>query len=160
MPNLEEILPELNNAKYFSKIDLLEGYDQIELDLSSRHVTAFITHGGEFQLKRSVYGAKPAFESFQKILKQTIAWRPGTRSISDDILIWSSSIDELKERLNKFIDTKKQKNQTGKTDLNQKAKNKQYIDQKRRAKEIALEKGDVVYWQRICTKEAKYSQIS
>ena len=66
----------------------------------------------------------------------------------------------MKERLNKFIDTKKQKNQTGKTDLNQKAKNKQYIDQKRRAKEIALEKGDVVYWQRICTKEAKYSQIS
>ena len=46
MPNLEEILPELNNAKYFSKIDLREGYDQIELDLSSRHVIAFITRGG------------------------------------------------------------------------------------------------------------------
>ena len=43
-----------------------------------------------------------------------------------------------------FLDTKKQKNQTDKVDLNRKAKNKQYIDQKRHAKEIELEKGDVV----------------
>ena len=31
-----------------------------------------------------------------------------------------------------------------KTDLNRKASNQQYIDQKRRAKEVELEKGDVV----------------
>ena len=71
IPKLEKILPELNNAKYFSKIDLQEGYHQIKLDLSSRHVTAFITHEGTFQSKRLVYGAKPAFENFQKDIEQT-----------------------------------------------------------------------------------------
>ena len=65
IPKLEEILPEVSNAKYFSKIDLREGYHQIELDPSSRHVTAFITNEGTFQSKRLVYGAKPAFEHFQ-----------------------------------------------------------------------------------------------
>ena len=35
IPKLEDILPELNNAKYFSKIELREGYHQIELDPSS-----------------------------------------------------------------------------------------------------------------------------
>ena len=58
-----------------------------------------------FQSKRLVYGAKPAFENFQKIIEETIAGFPGTKSISDDILIWSSSIDEMKERLDKLFDT-------------------------------------------------------
>eukprot|EP00795_Rhopilema_esculentum_P017886 gene17886-biopygen2051 len=40
-----------------------------------------------------------AFEQFQKVIEQSIAGCPGTRSISDDILIWSSSRDEMAERL-------------------------------------------------------------
>eukprot|EP00795_Rhopilema_esculentum_P004164 gene4164-biopygen11942 len=40
-----------------------------------------------------------AFEQFQKVIEQSIAGCPGTRSISDDILIWSSSRDEMEERL-------------------------------------------------------------
>ena len=87
IPKLEERLPDLNNAKYFSKIDLREGYHQIQLDPSSRHVTTFITHEGTFQSKRSVYGAKPAFENFQKIIEQAIAGCPGNKTISDGIHI-------------------------------------------------------------------------
>ena len=44
IPKVEEILPELHNAKYFSKIDLKEGYHQIELAEESRHITTFLTH--------------------------------------------------------------------------------------------------------------------
>ena len=52
---------ELNNTKYFSKIDLREEYHQTELHPSSCHITAFSTHGGTNQSKRLVYGEKPAF---------------------------------------------------------------------------------------------------
>ena len=104
IPKLEEILPELSNTKYFSRIDLREGYDQVEQD-SNSHVTAFITHEGTFHSKYLVYGAKPAFEHFRKIIEQTIAGCPGTKSISDDVLIWSSSINKMKERLDKLFDT-------------------------------------------------------
>ena len=99
IPKVEEILPELHNAKYFSKIDLKEGYHQIELGEESRHITTFLTHEGCFQSKRLVYGVSSAFEQFQKVIEQSTAGCPGTRSISDDILIWSSSIEEMAERL-------------------------------------------------------------
>ena len=62
-------------------------------------------HEGAFQSKRFAYGAKPALENFQKIIDLTIAGCPWTKSISDHILIWSSSIDEMKERLDKLFDT-------------------------------------------------------
>ena len=42
IPKLEEKLTGFSNAKYFSKIDLREGYHQIQLDPSSQYVTAFI----------------------------------------------------------------------------------------------------------------------
>ncbi len=99
IPKVEEILPELHNAKFFSKIDLKEGYHQIELAEESRHITTFLTHEGCFQSKRLVFGVSSAFEQFQKVIEQSIAGCPGTRSISDDILIWSSSIDEMAQRL-------------------------------------------------------------
>ena len=48
IPKFEEIFPEPNNAKKISKIDLRERHHQMELDPSSRHVIAFIKHGGTF----------------------------------------------------------------------------------------------------------------
>ena len=76
-----------------------EGYHQIELAEESRHITTFLAHEDCFQSKRLVYGVSSAFEQFQKVIEQKIAGCPATRSISDDILIWSSSIEEMAERL-------------------------------------------------------------
>lgn len=105
IPKLDEILPELNDAKYFCKLDLREGYHQIELDESSRHITSFITHKGCYQSKRLIYGANSAFEQFQKTIEQCIAGCDGTKSISDDILLWGKSIDETATRLDKLLKT-------------------------------------------------------
>ena len=44
IPKVEEILLELYSAKYFSKIDLKEGYHQIEFAEESRHITTFLIH--------------------------------------------------------------------------------------------------------------------
>ena len=56
IPKVEEILAELYDAKYFSKIDLKEGYHQIELAEESRHITTFQIHEGCYQSKRLVFG--------------------------------------------------------------------------------------------------------
>ena len=88
IPKLEELLPELNDAKDFCKLDLKEGYHQIELEKNSRHITSFITHEGCFQSKRLIYGANSAFEQFQKVVEQSIAGCRATKSISDDIIVW------------------------------------------------------------------------
>ena len=110
IPKVEERLTELHSAKYFSKIDLKEGYHKIELAEESRHITTFLTHEGCYQSKRLVFGVSSAFEQFQKIIEHTIADCLGTRSISDEILIWASSIDEMAQRLDKLFKTLHAKN--------------------------------------------------
>ena len=80
-------------------------------------------HEGAFQSKRFAYGAKPALENFQKIIDLTIAGCPWTKSISD-IFIWSSWIDEMKERLDQLFDT------TAKNSLNINLKKYIFVAQK------------------------------
>lgn len=79
---------ELNNTKHFSKIDLREEYHQRELHPSSCRITGFSR--GTSQSKRSIYGEKPAFQQFRKIIEQCKTACPGTKSIADDILVWPS----------------------------------------------------------------------
>ena len=56
IPKIEDILTELHGAKYFTKIDMRDGYHQILLEESNRHLTTFATHEGLFRYKRLIYG--------------------------------------------------------------------------------------------------------
>ena len=51
IPKVEDILIELHSAKCFSKVDLREGYHQLELHPNSRDITTFATHKGLGKLK-------------------------------------------------------------------------------------------------------------
>ena len=51
MPTIDDILFEMNGAKFFSKIDLKKAYHQIELDEESREITTFATHIGLFRYR-------------------------------------------------------------------------------------------------------------
>ena len=46
MNTIEDLIVELNGAKYFSKIDLYKGYHQLELAEESRYIPTFATHNG------------------------------------------------------------------------------------------------------------------
>jgi cephalosporin-C deacetylase-like acetyl esterase len=48
MPTLSDFRAELNGSKYFSKIDLIQAYHQLELKEESRYITTFSTHEGLF----------------------------------------------------------------------------------------------------------------
>ena len=75
------------------------------------------------------------FLSLYRILPhQTISAAPATLLLNRNV----------RNGIPQFFDTKKQKNQTDKTYLTQKAKNKQYIDQTRHEKKIEFGNGDVV----------------
>ena len=49
MPTLDEVVPDLNGAKVFSKLDLNQGYHQLVVHPDSRHITIFSTHCGLFR---------------------------------------------------------------------------------------------------------------
>lgn len=52
LPTLESFMTKLRNVKYFSRLDMVNAYHQLELEIESRLITTFITHKGMFRYKR------------------------------------------------------------------------------------------------------------
>ena len=44
LPRIDDVLDALNGTKYFSTMDLMSGYWQLEMDPDSREHTAFTTY--------------------------------------------------------------------------------------------------------------------
>ena len=87
IPTLDEILYEVNGAKIFSKLDLVQGYHHIVLDEKSRDIITFSTPQGLFRYKHLIFGAKNAFKDFQGNAEKNIAHDiNGVFNISDDII--------------------------------------------------------------------------
>ena len=84
---LENIIPELRNAKCFSICDITSGYGHIPLDEESSLLTAFATHMGRFRWQRPPFGASVAPELFQERSEGAIAGLKGVRAI-DDMIVW------------------------------------------------------------------------
>ena len=98
-PTINEMIHELNGATVFSKLDLNQGYNQLELDESSRYITTFSTHLGLFRYKRLNFGISSAAEVFQKAIRDSLAGLTGVCNISDDILVYGKTQREHDENL-------------------------------------------------------------
>lgn len=112
MPTIDEIFAELNGAKFFSKIDLKEGYHQLTLDEKSRYITVFSTHVGLFRYKRLSFGINSASEIFQDSIRQVLSNIPGVINVSDDILIYGKAVPEHNQALLRVLERLKQCNLT------------------------------------------------
>jgi len=89
----------LNGMAVFSKLDLNQGYNQLDLDLDSRYITTFSTHIGLWRFKRMNFGISSAAEVFQNAIRETLSGIPGTLNISDDILVSGRNQAEHDENL-------------------------------------------------------------
>ena len=70
IPTVEEIRHNLNEAKYFSKIDLKKAYHQLKLHPSSRDITTFSTHLGLRKNTVLNYGTCSAAEIFHEEIRK------------------------------------------------------------------------------------------
>ena len=64
LPRCEEILEAMSGAAFFTHLDLVGGYWQIDVDETSREKTAFSTSEGHFQFKRMPFRPTNAAASF------------------------------------------------------------------------------------------------
>ena len=102
-PTLDELKTMLTGATVFSKLDLNQGYNQLELDESSRYITTFSTHLGLFRYKRLFFGVNSASEIFQETIRQLLADIDGSVNLSDDILIFGKTQEAHDEALRKVL---------------------------------------------------------
>ena len=94
VPTLDEVVQGIHGAKGFSKLDLKEGYHQLELEEHSREITTFSTHKGLFQYKTLIFGMNTAFEVFQRTLQHGLSNCEGQNNISDDIIVYGRTEEE------------------------------------------------------------------
>jgi hypothetical protein len=96
LPDITEILDQLGQSKYFSCIDMVMGYHQIELDPKDKEKTAFSTKQGHWEYRRMPFGLKTAPATFQSMMNSVLSGLTGSRCFVflDDVVIYARSLAE------------------------------------------------------------------
>lgn len=79
MPTIDGVLSDLNGAKFFSKLDLVQGYHQLLLNPESSQVMTFSTHAGLWRYKRLNFWISWGSEIFQNAISSMLNGISGTQ---------------------------------------------------------------------------------
>ena len=93
IPTLDEVLPKLNGAKYFSIVDAGSGFWNIQLDHESSLYTTLNSPHGRYRFLRLPFGFIWAQDIFQKKVDETFGDVPGVTGIPDDIIVYGYKDD-------------------------------------------------------------------
>ena len=106
LPDVTEILDQLGQSRYFSCIDMVMGYHQIEVAEQDRAVTAFSTKEGHWEYKRLPFGLKTAPATFQRMMNVVLSGLTGSRCFVflDDIVVYARSLSEHDTKLREVFD--------------------------------------------------------
>lgn len=112
IPRIDDILDKLGRSNYFSTLDLTKGFYQIEVDPDDREKTAFSTHNGHYEFIRMPFGLKNAPATFQRMMNNVLKEHINKICIiyMDDILIFSTSLQEHINSLEKIFKTLRKAN--------------------------------------------------
>lgn len=105
LPNICDILDQLGGAKYFSILDLANGFHQIPMDDNDAYKTAFSTPHGHYEFTRMPFGLKNAPATFQRLMDQILTGLQGNELFvyMDDIVIYASSLREHDIKIAKLM---------------------------------------------------------
>lgn len=100
IPDIRETLDKLGGSKYFSSLDMNQGFYQIEMDAEGREKTAFTVPDGEYvgtyMYLRMPMGLRNSPSTFQRLMDMTLAGLRGKTCLIylDDCLIYGTNIDD------------------------------------------------------------------
>ena len=106
LPRCDEILEAMSGAAFFTRLDLVRGYWQIDVDESSREKTAFSTPEGQFQFKRMPFGLTNGQASFQRAMNSILHglnWKDCLVYL-DDVIIFAKNLEEHNRRLDAVLE--------------------------------------------------------
>lgn len=103
LPLLEEIQTKLHGSTWFTKLDLSNAFYHVMLSERSQELTTFMTETGMFRFTRLVFGVNCAPEIFQRVMETVLRDISRVVVFIDDILVYASSIEELKSETQKVM---------------------------------------------------------
>jgi hypothetical protein len=106
MLRADYVFSAMGGKRFFSTLDCLRGYHQLELDEQDRWKSAFITHHGLYQFKRLPFSLKNAPAIYQRFMNQLLGclrWIAALVYI-DDVIVYSETWPEHIAHLRQLLD--------------------------------------------------------
>ena len=96
LPRIDTTLDTLAGSKWFSMLDLLSGYWQVQIEEGDRPKTAFCTTEGLFQFKVMPFGLCNARATFQLLMDLVLAGLQWSHCLVylDDVIVLGQTFDE------------------------------------------------------------------
>nr|CAH7755026.1 unnamed protein product [Callosobruchus chinensis] len=112
LPNITDLLDKLGRCQYFSTLDLASGFHQIEMAEEDIPKTAFNTENGHMEWTRMPFGLKNAPATFQRVMDNILRGIQNEKCLVylDDIIIFSTSLQEHITRLKEVFERLRQSN--------------------------------------------------
>ncbi|KAE8217350.1 hypothetical protein CF319_g8539 [Tilletia indica] len=105
LPRIDDILESLRGARWFSSLDAIRGYHQMDVAPEDRWKTAFITHKGLYQYKRVPFGLRSAPAYFQRFMDQLLGpmrWICALVYL-DDVVVYTRTLEEHLAALHQLL---------------------------------------------------------
>ena len=103
IPKTEDLLAQLGGGVEFTKLDLSQAYQQLELEEESKKYTTINTHKGLFEYNRLCFGIASAPGIFQRTMENLLQSIPNVVVRIDDILIAGNTSNEHRSSLNEVL---------------------------------------------------------
>jgi hypothetical protein len=101
LPRIHDLLDQLKNAKFFSKIDLKSRYHQMKIRTEDIPKTAFVTRYGQYEFTVVSFGLTNALAYFMNMMNKVFMDELDKFVVVfiDDILVYSSTAEEHEQHL-------------------------------------------------------------
>ena len=103
LPSIEDMFATLSGGVYFSKLDLSNAYQQLELEEDAKDVLTINTHKGLFRIERLYFGVSSASAIFQSVMDRVLSGVKNVVYYLDDILIITRSVEEHTKALSEVL---------------------------------------------------------
>jgi len=86
-----DILDQLGRSKYYTTLDLAQGYHQVPMSPPDREKTAFSTDKRHYEFLRMPFGLKGTPGTFQRLINKVLSGLNGLKAFVylDDIIIYA-----------------------------------------------------------------------
>ncbi|UYV84653.1 hypothetical protein LAZ67_X002982, partial [Cordylochernes scorpioides] len=105
LPLIETILDKLSKAKYYSSVDIASAYWQVEVELNSRYLLAFVTLDSQYEFCRLPYGFKNSPQIYHRAINQVMQKYKlnFVTHYFDDFIIFSDTLEDHLQHLQQFL---------------------------------------------------------